>query len=149
MIKGTWSAVWLPPHGGLRPFHQKSTCLSQLPQGPYVVQSWSRTPRVLGIETRGGGERHEEHVPVKSLDTLSLSRSNRAFVSASGVEGSVQGVGNPPRGKHRDGAASARMASRDLEQEETVMSGIRTWLEPFFRGSPENFSSSSLLARQR
>jgi len=33
-------------HGGVRPFHQKSTCLTQLILGPYVVQSWSRnTPK--------------------------------------------------------------------------------------------------------
>ena len=28
-------------HGGVRPFHQKSTCLTQLTLGPYVVQNWS------------------------------------------------------------------------------------------------------------
>jgi len=27
------------PHGGVRPFHQKSTCLTQLTLGRYVVQS--------------------------------------------------------------------------------------------------------------
>ena len=36
--------VWYP-HGGVRPFHQKSTCLPQLTSGPYVVQIWSRSPR--------------------------------------------------------------------------------------------------------
>jgi len=30
------------PHGGLRPFHQKSSCLTQLTLGPCVVQIWSR-----------------------------------------------------------------------------------------------------------
>ena len=30
------------PHGGLRPFHQKSTCLTQLTLVPYVVRMWSR-----------------------------------------------------------------------------------------------------------
>ena len=34
------------PHGGVRPFHQKSTCLTQITLGPYVVQIWSRTPRI-------------------------------------------------------------------------------------------------------
>jgi len=33
------------PHGGARPFHQKSTCLTQLTSGPYVVQIWSRNVR--------------------------------------------------------------------------------------------------------
>ena len=34
------------PHGGVQPFHQKSTCLTQLTLGPYLVQSWSRnTPK--------------------------------------------------------------------------------------------------------
>ena len=32
-----------PPHGGVRPFHRKSTCIRQLTSGPYVVQIWSRT----------------------------------------------------------------------------------------------------------
>ena len=36
-------------HGGVRPFHQKSACLTQLTGGPYVVQSWSRnTPDFRG-----------------------------------------------------------------------------------------------------
>ena len=28
------------PHGGARPFHRKSTCLTKLTLGPYVVQIW-------------------------------------------------------------------------------------------------------------
>ena len=40
------------PHGGVRPFHQKSTCLTQLTLGPYVVQIWSRnTPESGANET--------------------------------------------------------------------------------------------------
>ena len=34
------------PHGGLRPFHQKSTCITQLTLGPNAVQIWPRNPRV-------------------------------------------------------------------------------------------------------
>ena len=30
------------PHGGVRPFDQKSTCLTRLNLRPYVVQMWSR-----------------------------------------------------------------------------------------------------------
>ena len=30
------------PHGGVRPFHQKSTCLTQLSLGPCMVQIWPR-----------------------------------------------------------------------------------------------------------
>ena len=37
------------PHGGLRPFHQKSTCITQSTFGPCVVQIWSRT----SLELRG------------------------------------------------------------------------------------------------
>ena len=33
------------PHGGVRPVHQKSTHLTKLTLGPYVVQIWSRNPR--------------------------------------------------------------------------------------------------------
>ena len=36
------------PHGGVRPFHQKSTCLTNLTFEPCVVQIWSRTPRFSG-----------------------------------------------------------------------------------------------------
>jgi len=35
-------------HGAARPFHQKSTCLTQSTLGPYVVQIWSRTTPSLG-----------------------------------------------------------------------------------------------------
>ena len=33
------------PHGGVRPLHQKSTCLTQSALGPYAVQIWSRNVR--------------------------------------------------------------------------------------------------------
>jgi hypothetical protein len=33
------------PHGRVRPFHQKSTCLRQLTLGPYAMQTWSRNPQ--------------------------------------------------------------------------------------------------------
>ena len=35
----------LGAQGGLRPFHQKSTYLTELTLGPYVVQVWSRIVR--------------------------------------------------------------------------------------------------------
>jgi len=37
--------LYILPHVGVRPFHQKSTCLTQLTLGPYVVQIWSRDVR--------------------------------------------------------------------------------------------------------
>jgi len=39
---GLQHAVRYRPHGGLRPFHQKSTHLTELTSGPYLVQIWSR-----------------------------------------------------------------------------------------------------------
>ena len=43
---------WGLPHGGVRPPHQKSTGLTQLTSGPYVVQIWSRnTPKFGPNET--------------------------------------------------------------------------------------------------
>ena len=40
------------PHSGLRPFHQKSTCLTSFTSGAYVVQIWSRaTLDLRGNET--------------------------------------------------------------------------------------------------
>ena len=62
-MKGSYSTVHvLPPrtidhftvspHGGVRPFHQKSSCLTQLTLGTYVVQIWSRnTPESGPNET--------------------------------------------------------------------------------------------------
>ena len=41
------------PHGGVRPFHPKSTCLTQLNLGPDVVQIWSRDPQISeGLVTK-------------------------------------------------------------------------------------------------
>jgi hypothetical protein len=40
-----------PPHGGVRHFHEKSTCLTQLTLGRCVVQIWSRNPPKWGNET--------------------------------------------------------------------------------------------------
>ena len=40
-------------HGGVRPLHQKPTCLMQLTLGPHAVHIWSRNPLELkGNETR-------------------------------------------------------------------------------------------------
>ena len=36
------------PYGGVRPFHQKSTCLAQLTLGPNVVQIWLRNTLKFG-----------------------------------------------------------------------------------------------------
>ena len=36
------------PHGGVRPFHQKSNCLTQSTLGPYVVYIWSRNTPEYG-----------------------------------------------------------------------------------------------------
>ena len=38
---------WQPPHDGLRPFHQKSICITQWTLGPYVVHIWSCNPPKL------------------------------------------------------------------------------------------------------
>ena len=38
-----------PPHGGVRPFHQKSTCPTRLTLGPCVVQISARPPPNLGV----------------------------------------------------------------------------------------------------
>jgi len=40
------------PHDGVRPFHQKSTCITKLTLGPCVVRIWSRYP----LELRGGAK---------------------------------------------------------------------------------------------
>ena len=41
-----------PPHSGVQPFHEESTCLSQLTLGSCVLQSWSRnTLDLRGNET--------------------------------------------------------------------------------------------------
>ena len=39
------------PHGGLRPLHQRSTCITQLICGPFLVRIWPRGGHVpLRIE---------------------------------------------------------------------------------------------------
>ena len=37
------------PHGGVRPFHQKLTCLTQSTLGPDVVKMWSRNTPESGV----------------------------------------------------------------------------------------------------
>ena len=36
------------PLRGRRPFHQKSTCITELTFGRYVLQNWSRNPPQTG-----------------------------------------------------------------------------------------------------
>ena len=52
--------------GGVRPLHQKSTCLTQLTSGPGVVHIWSRnTLGLKGDETlvQGYLARRKQHPP--------------------------------------------------------------------------------------
>ena len=37
------------PHGGVRPFHQKWTCLTRLTLGTFLVQIWSRNTPEYGV----------------------------------------------------------------------------------------------------
>ena len=41
-----YGLLWVTPHGGVRPFNRKSTCITQLTLEPYGVQIWSRNPRI-------------------------------------------------------------------------------------------------------
>ena len=47
-----WPSWWVrpceSPHGGVRPFHQKSICLTELSSGPYAVRFDHGTPHDLG-----------------------------------------------------------------------------------------------------
>ena len=46
------------PHGGLRTFHQKSTCTTQVSVRPCLVQIGHVTPRIASVPSQklGGGE---------------------------------------------------------------------------------------------
>ena len=53
-MAGTACPIALQPRGGVRPFHQTSTCLAQSTLEPNVVQSWSRnTLKLRGSKTLG------------------------------------------------------------------------------------------------
>ena len=41
-------------NGGIRPVHQKSTCLTQLSSGSYVVQIWSRSTPESEVKSHRG-----------------------------------------------------------------------------------------------
>ena len=47
-LPGDVSGYEPPPHGGARPFHHKSTCLTQSTSGHCVVQIWSRNTPNFG-----------------------------------------------------------------------------------------------------
>ena len=64
------------PHGGVRPVHQKSTCLTQLTLGPRVVQIWSRnTPESGPNETFVLHRVDGRHSPQSHLDMRLKARS--------------------------------------------------------------------------
>jgi len=86
------------PHGGLRTFHQKSTCTTQLTSGPDVVQVWSRNPQIWQVcapsEVHGGErartQQRQRPPPVCPLSlsvslslSLSLSLSNPLSITLS------------------------------------------------------------------
>ena len=58
LVKSGW---WMGGRTGVRPFHQKSTCLTQLTLGPHVVQIWPRNPQ--RFEGGGRTEAAEEEHP--------------------------------------------------------------------------------------
>jgi len=66
-----------PPHGGVRTFHQKSTCLTQLTFGPYVVQIWSGDPQKFEA-TKPFLELHRVEAGSRGLvfNTVSHCRTN-------------------------------------------------------------------------
>ena len=62
------------PHGGVRPFLQKSSHLIQLTLGPYVVRTWSRYRLELrGDETRGSTTTPDFFLLSLLLSSLELS----------------------------------------------------------------------------
>jgi len=75
------------PHGGVPPFHQKSTCISQLFSGPYVVEIWP-----LDTLKNRGNETLELHtVDVFNFNTVSLALHTVDFEGfmPQNLEGSV------------------------------------------------------------
>ena len=56
------------PHGGVRPFHHKLTCSTQLCAGPHVVLVWSRSPQNREERNpRSGVPRSQETPPRRTL----------------------------------------------------------------------------------
>ena len=113
------------PHGGLRSFHQTSTCLTQLTLGPYVVQMRSRdTPRggddetlvvhrvVAGIRRlmgyNSGGSNKTDCPPLRAGGTAEVDDVARLVEDRGGVDWRVRRPtrerGEPPPGARRRGA---------------------------------------------
>ena len=72
------------PHGGVRPFHQKSTRLTQSILGPYAVQIWSRyarnfEPTKLSNPPRGGAGRVRT-LAITTHPHNGLPRGNKANI---------------------------------------------------------------------
>ena len=77
------------PHGGVRPRHQKSTCVTQSTLGPNVVKLWSRNPPDLEgtklTHSFGGNETLERNP--RGNETLALHRVGiRTSVEPSSLE---------------------------------------------------------------
>ena len=71
------------PHGGVRPFLQKSTCLTQLTLGPYEVQIWSRNTPESGVNETLVLHRVEGGVDVMSYEGGYKAAWKREFKPAS------------------------------------------------------------------
>ena len=68
------------PHGGVRPFHQKSTCLTQSTLRSYLLQTWSyNTPKLGPNETRVA-HRTVEQVGVLATSQVSWWPNTSAVV---------------------------------------------------------------------
>ena len=61
------------PRGGMRPYHQMSSCHMQFTSGPYVVQIWSRnTPEYVANETLAVHSANPHSGTHRRLPTLRL-----------------------------------------------------------------------------
>ena len=90
-----------PPHGGVRTFHQKSTCLTQLTFGPYVVQIWSRNPQSLRQRNPSSNSTvwKQEAADWYSIQSLTAGQTLQGG-AADGVSGATQWstrVSGPPK----------------------------------------------------
>ena len=75
------------PHGGTRPFNQKSMCLTQLTSRPNVVRIWSRNPRISEATKPSNSTEWRELLPGLRDGTLFRVSGLRSRACGVGVSG--------------------------------------------------------------
>ena len=126
--QSVWTLRVLHPHGGMRPFHRKSTCLARLSLGPCVMQIWSRNPQNFRQgDPRALPSRQAELVSSDGVFPTKITKRKDDTMSSTSV---LQHISYPRTNTKLYNSPESMVRTVSLAV--FAPPEIRVWLEPFY-----------------